>query len=601
MKHGFRVWKEISGLEKEAKRNAQLLLQELEDEKTGGSKAGKRNIRKNKVVDMSSSAIAAADAAAADADAIRGALVEAFDAAQSALVEASASADAQSVHKDDEGQKSGDEGGGRGPPQYNPRVKGKNKKKVRAVVARIENGAGGGGGDNIWAKNNNKQKRAEDAHKQGADVAGEVGCGASGGDQLCTNLEQMSLAGRDPRMVWGGVGGGRGAVTLESQFLAKFNLGASHGASPLPAAVGAPSPAVRGGVMRFRYESLELATNKFDTRLGGGGFGSVFQGVLASGTQVAVKRLEGDADIDQMQTEVQVLSTVQHPNIVQLLGSSADGAALCLVYALMEGGSLQDRLACGGVGDRVALTANERILVLSDVARGLAYLHSEVCVIHRDVKSANILLDKNGMGRIGDFGIARAAIDNHGVTATHVQTKHVVGTLVYMAPEYKNGQLSTKVDTYALGLVILESITGYAIHDPAPGYSNLLCMFEGELDSANKLLTHLDKRTSWVLHKAQRVAALHSIAERCLEHRRHRRPEMVHLIPELEKMHRETEALPVYDSRECVVCMGASSDVEGWMMLRTCGHVCVCRVCCVGLNECPLCRSGVSESFVVFL
>ena len=103
-----------------------------------------------------------------------------------------------------------------------------------------------------------------------------------------------------------------------------------------------------------------------------------------SGTRVAVKRLELDGArcagsgclsmADQMRTEMEVLSQVQHVNIVPLLGWSKDGRAPCLVYAFMEGGSLQDRLACRGRG-AVPLTANERILVLSDVARGLAYLH----------------------------------------------------------------------------------------------------------------------------------------------------------------------------------------------------------------------------------
>ena len=162
--------------------------------------------------------------------------------------------------------------------------------------------------------------------------------------------------------------------------------------------------------LRFTYQSLSKATNNFEKRLGGGGCGSVFQGVLASGTRVAVKRLElgvaagagaaGLSMTDQMRTEVEVLSQVQHVNIVPLMGWSKDGMAPCLVYALMEGGSLQDRLACRGSGAFVVpLTANERILVLSDVARGLAYLHSEVRVIHRDVKSANVLLDRGCLGR----------------------------------------------------------------------------------------------------------------------------------------------------------------------------------------------------------
>ena len=144
---------------------------------------------------------------------------------------------------------------------------------------------------------------------------------------------------------------------------------------------------------------------------------------------------------DQMRTEVEVLSQVQHVNIVPLLGWIKDGMAFCLVYALMEGGSLQDRLACRGSGVAVVpLTANERVLVLSDVARGLAYLHSLVRVIHRDVKSANVLLDEGCRGRIGDCGIARSLNDNHsGITSTHRQTEHVMGTQVYMAPECIRG------------------------------------------------------------------------------------------------------------------------------------------------------------------
>ena len=185
--------------------------------------------------------------------------------------------------------------------------------------------------------------------------------------------------------------------------MAKFNLSrsdASSGGAPTassstalgPAAVPeeAPAPAesmsrvapaAGGAGPRYKYQSLSIATNNFEKRLGGGGCGSVFQGLLASGTRVAVKRLElgmaagagaaGLSMTDQMRTEVEVLSQVQHVNIVPLLGSSKDGMAPCLVYALMEGGSLQDRLACRGSGDLVPLTANERILVLSDLSRGL--------------------------------------------------------------------------------------------------------------------------------------------------------------------------------------------------------------------------------------
>ncbi len=296
-----------------------------------------------------------------------------------------------------------------------------------------------------------------------------------------------------------------------------------------------------------------------------------------SGTRVAVKWFELDVApgagaaglymTDQMRTEVEMLSQVQHVNIVPLLGWSKDGMAPCLVYALMEGGSLQDRLACTGSG-AVPLTANERIVVLSDIARGLAYLHSEVRVIHRDVKSANVLLDEGCRGRIGDFGLATSLNDNNaGIIVTHMQTVHVMGTQVYMAPEYLKGKLSTKVDSFAFGLVIIEMLTGLPVLKPAVGHSNLLQMFEEDLDTATKLLAHIDKRACWDQHKQERIGRLHGIADRCLESRSPKRPELVELIPELEEMRRSTQALPAEgpmlsenDSFQCPLTMEVMRD-----------------------------------------
>jgi serine/threonine protein kinase len=317
-----------------------------------------------------------------------------------------------------------------------------------------------------------------------------------------------------------------------------------------------------------------------------------------------------------MRTEVEVLSQVQHVNIVPLLGSSKDGMAPCLVYALMEGGSLQDRLACRGSGASVPLTANERILVLSDVGRGLAYLHSEVRVIHRDVKSANVLLDQGCHGRIGDFGIARSLNDNNaGITDTHVQTEHVMGTQVYMAPEYIKGELSTKVDAFAFGLVVIETLTGYAVCSPAPGHRNLLSMFEQDLDTVNKLLAHLDKRACWDQHKRERIGRLYGIADRCLEARRKKRPELVELIPELEEVRRGTEALQALEAeravgllaeaeaaeKECCICL-QPEEVGKLLALVPCGHRCVCAGCSalvVG-HTCPVCRTEARQAIRVF-
>ena len=189
-----------------------------------------------------------------------------------------------------------------------------------------------------------------------------------------------------------------------------------------------------------------------------------------------------------------------------------------------------------------------------------------------------------------------------------MQTKQVMGTQVYMSPEYKNGEISTKVDSFAFGLVVLEALTAYPISAP-PGHANLLSMFEDTLDTPEKLLPHLDKRASWDQHSQECVKSLHNIAERCLESRRNRRSEIKDLIPKLEEVRNGAEALPdevtvvqaVEEVRECVVCFGGRADVVGWVILLPCGHVCVCNTCSVGLAECPMCRQAVLECKNAFL
>jgi serine/threonine protein kinase len=219
-----------------------------------------------------------------------------------------------------------------------------------------------------------------------------------------------------------------------------------------------------------------------------------------------------------------------------------------------------------------------------------------------------VLLDRGCIGRIGDFGIAKSLISNTGgVTARHMHTNQVMGTQVYMSPEYKNGTISTKIDSFAFGIVVLEALTGYHVMAPAPGHKELLSMFEDALDTPDKLLLHLDKRTCWDQQTTESINTLHSITERCSELRRNRRPEMVDLIPELEELRRNTESqLPPAtelssDGKECVVCLAGGDSVEGWMMMRPCGHVCVCLGCGQGLRECPMCRKEVVDSFPAFL
>jgi len=201
------------------------------------------------------------------------------------------------------------------------------------------------------------------------------------------------------------------------------------------------------------------------------------------------------------------------------------------------------------------------------------------------------------------------------MTITHMQTENILGTQVYMAPEYKNGNLSTKVDTFAFGLVIIETLTGLPVLIPAVGHRDLLSMFEEDLDNPTKLLAHLDRRACWDQHKQERIGRLHSIAERCLEARRTRRPELVELIPELEEVRRGTEALQALEAeravgplvaaeaaeKECCICLKAE-EVGKLLALVPCGHRCVCDKCSalvVG-RTCPVCRTEARQAIRVF-
>jgi serine/threonine protein kinase len=197
-----------------------------------------------------------------------------------------------------------------------------------------------------------------------------------------------------------------------------------------------------------------------------------------------------------------------------------------------------------------------------------------------------------------------------------MQTENVMGTQVYMAPEYKNGMLSMKVDSFAFGLVIIETLTGLPVLNPTVCHCNLLEMFEEDLENPIKLLEHLDKRACWDQHKQELIGRLHGIAERCLELHRKKRPELVELIPELEEVRRGTEALlqaleagravgPLVEAeaseKECCICLKAE-EVGKMLALVPCGHRCVCADCSVLVvgHLCPVCRTEARQAIRVF-
>nr|CAD1821164.1 unnamed protein product [Ananas comosus var. bracteatus] len=215
-------------------------------------------------------------------------------------------------------------------------------------------------------------------------------------------------------------------------------------------------------------ESKELSINdilksteNFDQSriIGCGGFGLVYKATLPDGSKVAIKRLSGDyfQMEREFRAEVETLSRAQHTNLVQLQGYCRIGNDRLLIYSFMENGSLDYWLHEKVEGGAV-LDWGKRIRIAQGAARGLAYLHQscDPHILHRDIKSSNILLDENFEAHLADFGLARLILPYD----THVTTD-LVGTLGYIPPEYGQSAVATyKGDVYSFGVVLLELLTG---------------------------------------------------------------------------------------------------------------------------------------------
>ncbi|CAA2967160.1 proline-rich receptor kinase PERK9 [Olea europaea subsp. europaea] len=209
----------------------------------------------------------------------------------------------------------------------------------------------------------------------------------------------------------------------------------------------------------FTYEELVEATNGFSGQnlLGEGGFGSVYKGCLADGRLVAVKQLkiDGGQGEREFRSEVEIISRIHHRHLVSLVGYCISENRRLLVYDYVPNNSLYFHLHGEG---RPVISWATRVRIAVGAARGIAYLHEDCHprIIHRDIKSSNILLDNNFEARVSDFGLAKLATD----TNTHVTTR-VMGTFGYMAPEYAtSGKLTDKSDVFSYGVVLLELITG---------------------------------------------------------------------------------------------------------------------------------------------
>ncbi|XP_039026673.1 G-type lectin S-receptor-like serine/threonine-protein kinase At4g27290 isoform X2 [Hibiscus syriacus] len=211
----------------------------------------------------------------------------------------------------------------------------------------------------------------------------------------------------------------------------------------------------------FEFGTIAHATDTFslNNKLGEGGFGPVYKGTLPNGHEIAVKRLSKSSGqgLTEFKNEVKLIAKLQHRNLVRLLGCCIHGDERMLVYEYMPNRSL-DSFIFDQTRRRV-LTWSKRFRIICGIARGLLYLHqdSRLRIIHRDLKSSNVLLDSEMNPKISDFGMART----FGGDQTEANTNRVVGTYGYMAPEYAtDGLFSVKSDVFSFGIVLLEVISG---------------------------------------------------------------------------------------------------------------------------------------------
>ncbi|KAK9750235.1 hypothetical protein RND81_02G181600 [Saponaria officinalis] len=208
------------------------------------------------------------------------------------------------------------------------------------------------------------------------------------------------------------------------------------------------------------FKDLAVATDNFhdNQMLGQGGFGQVYKGKLGDGREIAVKRLSAASlqGVEEFMNEVVVISRLQHKNLVSLIGFCVEGEEKLLVYEYMPNKSLSEFLFDST--KRELLDWQKRFNIIEGICRGLIYLHrdSRLRIIHRDLKASNILLDEQLNPKIADFGMAR--IFGHGQDKD--ETRRVVGTYGYMAPEYAmDGHFSEKSDVYSFGVLLLEILT----------------------------------------------------------------------------------------------------------------------------------------------
>lgn len=287
---------------------------------------------------------------------------------------------------------------------------------------------------------------------------------------------------------------------------------------------------------RFSLAEMQLATGDFpDARvIGKGGFGTVYEGLIDNGSLiVAIKRLASNSNQGEREfvTEMETLTKLRHRNLVSLIGYCNEQDEKILVYEFMANGTLADHLyklsRNGGGGS--SLTWNQRLKICIGAGRGLDYLHSGSSIIHRDVKSTNILLDVNFAAKVSDFGLAKDISAESHVSAS------LKGSFGYFDPAYfTTGRLTMASDTYAFGVVLLEVLSGRAAVDPGLAEDEVsLAMWAQERIRIGRVDQIVDSDLRGEISE-DCLNTFVEVAKRCLRHDPKERLTMSRVVAQLE-------------------------------------------------------------------
>ncbi|KAI4302609.1 hypothetical protein MLD38_038333 [Melastoma candidum] len=299
-------------------------------------------------------------------------------------------------------------------------------------------------------------------------------------------------------------------------------------------------PQIRGA-RRFSFEELSKCTGNFSTsnEIGHGGYGKVYRGIHPDGQILAIKRSQQGSiqGARQFKTEIELLSRVHHKNLVSLIGFCIEQGEQMLVYEFMVNGSLRESLS-GRSGIR--LDWKRRLRVALGSASGLVYLHELVSppIIHRDVKSANILLDEKLTAKVADFGLSKLLTDD---AKGHISTQ-VKGTMGYLDPEYyMTLRLTEKSDVYSFGVVMLELITS---KQPIERGKYIVREVRTSLNRYDRMYFGLDNIMDPAIKNEERLVGFGKFLElalRCVEESSVDRPSMVEVTKVINEILQENE------------------------------------------------------------